>query len=132
MDNLGHNRSVQGRVEKGSLLVIEALRERGYVGQWRKVSATHFFLPQRRPRVWALFLKIHGGMGPKAIRERERDVAQAFDLIQSSQTCSHESLKRIMDRCPMPYAHRPARPPRKEHGWKTTQGPIFPTQAWPN
>ena len=23
----------------------------------------------------------------------------------------------------MPYAHRPARPPRKEQGWKTTQGP---------
>ena len=69
VDKLGHNRSVQGRVEKGTLLVIEALRERGYVGQWRRVSATHFFLPQSRPRVWALFLKVRGGMGPKAIQE---------------------------------------------------------------
>ena len=86
VDKLGQNRSVQGRVEKGTLLIIEALRERGYVGQWRKVSATHFFLPQRRPRVWALFLKVRRGLGPKAIRERERDLDEAFNLIMSSQS----------------------------------------------
>ena len=84
VDNLNHNRSVQGGIEKGTLLVIEALKELGYVGQWRKVSATQFFLPQRRPRVWALFLKVRCGMGPKGIREHERDLAQAFDFIQSS------------------------------------------------
>ena len=64
VEKLDQNRSVQGRVEKGTLLVIEALRERGYVGQWRKVSATHFFLPQRRPRVWALFLNGSWRHGP--------------------------------------------------------------------
>ena len=72
VDNINSNRTVQGHTEKGTLLVIEALRERGYVGQWRKVSATRFFLPERRPRVWALFLKVRRGMGPKAIREHER------------------------------------------------------------
>ena len=43
VQKLDHNRSVQGRIEKGTLLVIEALKERGYVGQWRKVSPTNFF-----------------------------------------------------------------------------------------
>ena len=129
VDKLGHNRNLQGRIEKGTLLVVEALKERGYVGQWRKVSATHFFLPQRRPRVWALFLKVRGGVGPKAIRERERDLAQAFDFIQSSQTCSHESLKRILDRTPpVPHAHRPAKPARGGTLWQTTQGPKFQSQ----
>ena len=123
--NLGHDRKVQGHVEKGTLLVIEALRERGYVGQWRKVSATQFFLPQSRPRVWALFLKVQGGMGPKAIRERERALAQAFDFIQSSQTCSHESLQRILDRTPMPHAHRPQKRGRKGQAWMTSQVPKF-------
>ena len=42
VQKLDHNRSVQGRIEKGTLLVIEALKERGYVGQWRKVSPTMF------------------------------------------------------------------------------------------
>ena len=126
VDNLGHNRTVQGRVEKGTLLVIEALRERGYVGQWRKVSATQFFLPQRRPRVWALFLKVRGGIGPKAIRERERDLAKAFDLIQSSQTSSHESLKLILDRAPEVHAHRPQKMKGKPgQAWMTTQVPKF-------
>ena len=41
-DNLNNNRTVQEHTDKGTLLVIEALRERGYVGQWRKVSATRF------------------------------------------------------------------------------------------
>ena len=40
VDNLNNNRTVHGHTEKGTLLVIEALRERGYVGQWQKVSAT--------------------------------------------------------------------------------------------
>ena len=125
VDNLSHNRTLQGRVEKGTLLVIEALRERGYVGQWRKVSATQFFLPQSRPRVWALFLKVRGGMGPKAIQERERDLAQALNFIQSSQTCSHESLKRILDRTPMPHAHRPLKTAGQGQVWKTSQAPKF-------
>ena len=125
VDNLGHNRTVKGRVEKGTLLAIEALKERGYVGQWRKLSATNFFLPQRRPRVWALFLKVRGGMGPKAIGERERDLAQAFDFIRSSQTNTHESLKLIVDRSPAPYAHRPAKRSGAGQAWKKVQGPNF-------
>jgi hypothetical protein len=49
VDNLSNNRTVQGHTEKGTIFVIEALRERGYVGQWRKVSATRLFLPRAVP-----------------------------------------------------------------------------------
>ena len=104
VDNLDKKRAVQGRLEKGTALVIEALKERGYVGGWRKVSPTQFFLPQRRPRVWALFLKVLGGIGPKALQARERDLDQAFSFIQSCQTASHEPLEKILDRTPMPHA----------------------------
>ena len=92
------------------------------MGQWRKVSATLFFLPQRRPRVWALFLKVRRGMGPKAIREHERELGQAFDCISKGQTTSHEALKRILDRSPLPYAHRPKVPASRGQAWQTTQG----------
>ena len=43
VERLDHNRVVKGSVEKGTFVVIEALRERGYVGQWWKVSPTSFF-----------------------------------------------------------------------------------------
>jgi hypothetical protein len=64
-------------------------------------------------------------MGPKAIREREREWGQAFDFISKSQTTSHEALKRILDRSPLPYAHRPKVPASRGQAWKTTQGPNF-------
>ena len=50
--NLGNNRQIQGRTEKGTtLVVVDALKERGYIGEWKIISATHFGRPQRRPRV---------------------------------------------------------------------------------
>ncbi|MFM7989988.1 MAG: DNA cytosine methyltransferase, partial [Candidatus Fonsibacter sp.] len=49
--NLGNNRQIKGRTEKGTALVVEALKERGYIGEWKIISATHFGPPQRRPRV---------------------------------------------------------------------------------
>jgi hypothetical protein len=78
-----------------------------------KVSATRFFLPQRRPRVWDLFLKVRRGMGPRAIREHERELDQAFDFISKGQTMSHEALNRILDRYPLPYADGPKIPAKK-------------------
>ena len=103
---------MQGHRDTYTIIVIEALRERGYVGQWRKVSATRFVLPQSRPRVWALFLKVSKGLGPKAIREHEteRELDQAFDFMSKSHTMSHEALNRILDSSPLPYAHGPKVP----------------------
>lgn len=123
--NLGQKRTLAGHVEKGTLVANEALRERGYVGQWRKVSATNYFLPQSRPRVWALFLKVHGGVGPKATMAREKDLSKALNIIQSSQTHAHESLRRILDRSPMPRTDRRSKPARGGQAWRTTQGPSF-------
>ena len=125
VDKLSHHRNVDDRIEKGTILVIDALKERGYVGQWRKVSATNFFLPQRRPRVWGLFLKLLGGVGPKAIQRRQEDVAKAFRLIQRFQTPSHEPIRKILARSPIPYAHRPVQQRKGKTGWRTTQGPNF-------
>ena len=128
MQKLDQNRSVQGRVEKGTLLVIEALKERGYVGQWRKVSPTSFFLPQRRPRVWALFLKVRGGMGPKAMLDRDRDLEEAFNFIKASQTCSHEPLRRLLERIPTLPVSRPTKQARGGQEWRTTHDPNFQRQ----
>ena len=75
-----------------------------------RFSETRFVLPQRRPRVRALFLKVRRGLGPKAIREHEKELGQAFDFISKSQTTSHEALKRILDRSPLHYARRPKVP----------------------
>ena len=58
--NLGANRAIKGRTEKGAALVVDTLRERGYAGEWRKITATRFCLPQRRPRAWGPFIKLHG------------------------------------------------------------------------
>ena len=128
VDNLSYNRKVAGQQEKGTSLVIEALKERGYVGSWRKVSATNFFLPQRRPRVWGLFLKIRDGVGPKATKQREKDLAEAFKRIQKFQTPSHEPIRKILARSPTPYAHRPVQQQGGGLGWKTTQGLKFQAQ----
>ena len=55
VDNLNNNRTVQGHTEKGTLLVIEALRERGHVGQWRKgFSNTVFLATTPSPNVGAV------------------------------------------------------------------------------
>ena len=64
-------------------------------------------------------------MGPKAIREHERELGQAFDFISKSQTTSHEALKRILDRSPLPYVYRPKVPASRGQAWKSTQGPNF-------
>ena len=62
VENLSNNRTVQGHREKGTIIVIEALRERGYVGQWRKVSAKRFFLATTPSSSWGIVPQ--GEQGP--------------------------------------------------------------------
>ena len=111
VDNLSNMRDVGGRKERGTIIVKDALRERGYVGQWAKISATRFFLPKRRPRVWGLFLKMLGGVGPRAIERREQDLHKAFNLLKRCDLPAHESLKGVIDRVP-PKAVIPPETPR--------------------
>jgi len=120
VDNLDHNRAVQGHTEKGTLIILEALRERGYVGQWKKALASRFAVPQSRPRVWGLFLKLHDGIGPKAVEAREHHLEQAFDIIRQGETSGYEPLELILAPCPhSPDANRPdhKRKPKGEE-WK--------------
>ncbi len=98
VENLSNNRTVQGHREQCMIIVIEALRERGYVGQWRKVSATLFFLSQAVPECGLCSSRF-------ARAWVTRELRQAFDFISKSQTMSHEALKRILDSSPLPYAH---------------------------
>ena len=116
VENLRNIALCKDTEKKGTIIVIEALRERGYVGQWRNVSATRFVLPQRRPRVGALVLRVSKGLGPKAIREHEGELGQAFDFISKSHPMSHEALNRILDRYPLPYAEGPTTPAKRGNG----------------
>ena len=63
--NLGANRAIEGRTEKGTKLVVDALRERCYEGEWRNISATRFCLPHSRPRVWGSSSNYMEGLGLK-------------------------------------------------------------------
>ena len=72
--NLGANRAIEGRTEKGTKLVVDALRERCYEGEWRNISATRFCLPHSRPRVcvcgggqWGSGANDHGGRLPRRL-----------------------------------------------------------------
>ena len=127
VDNLGNTRAVQGHTEKGTLIVLEALRERGYVGQWTKALATRFAVPQSRPRVWGLFLKVQGGVGPKAIASRERQLEQAFHIIRQGETSGFEALERILTRCPTtaPAQHAPKQSHSRGDAWHKEQHPNF-------
>lgn len=125
VENLGNNRALAGQVEKGTIIVVDALREHGYVGQWVKISATHFHLPQRRPRMWGFFLKVRGGMGPKAIAARQRDVESALDLIRRGEASSHEPLHKILAR--IPNSRQPGRSAASssKQAWRTDLHPAF-------
>ena len=79
--NLGANRTIKGRTEKGAALVVDARRERGYVGEWRKIAATRFCLPQSRPRVRGLFVKLHGGLGPKTQESARQSLKVGMDIV---------------------------------------------------
>ena len=126
--NLGNNRQIQGRTEKGTTLVVEALKERGYIGEWKRISATHFGLPQRRPRVWGFFLKMIGGIGPKAIQTATQNVAVAMNVVRNGLCAGHEPLEAILARTPMTEAYRHAKPSSRTVSWKHGRHPAFQAQ----
>ena len=104
--NLGANRAIKGRTEKGTALVVDALRERGYVGEWRKITATRFCLPQSRPRVWGLFIKLHGGFGPKAQESARQSLKVGMDIARTAECAGHEPLDTILARTPSTLAYK--------------------------
>ena len=123
--NLGNSRAIKGRTEKGTALVVEDLNERGYIGEWRKISATLFGLPQRRPRVWGLFHKVRGGIGPKATDIARQKVAAGMDIVRTGECDGHEPLGTILDRTPSTFAYKPPKPSRRAGTWKECRHPKF-------
>jgi len=126
--NLGNNRQIQGRTEKGTTLVVDALKERGYIGEWKRISATHFGLPQRRPRVWGFFLKMIGGIGPKAIQTATQNVAVAMNVVRNGMCAGHEPLEAILARTPMTEAYKHPKPSSRTVSWKDRRHPAFQAQ----
>lgn len=123
---LDHARALDP-TEKGTEHVSTELAELGYVGQWSKVSSTSFFLPHRRDRVWAIFLKV-GGFGPAAMERQRGILLRALEVAKRCTTTTMEPLAKVLSRCPpdqlvekkvvnrRPAARRTDAPPR----WHTT------------
>ena len=99
VQRLGHKRQVDPDDRQGTLYIQDELAGLGFVGEWVNVSAKEFFLPQSRPRVYGLFLKLTdlSGVGRE---QRKRDVAAAVRLIQRLRVPGEpEPLERVLQRC---------------------------------
>ena len=96
---LGHKRSVDPDERTGTNYISDELAKHGFVGQWQRVSPTAFYLPQSRPRVYGLFLRLSDlSLGGKTAREQ--DLQKAMALIKRLQVHGpHEPLKVVLQRC---------------------------------
>ena len=118
VSNLSKRRAVDKCLKRGTEQVSEQLQEFGYVGRFVEVSSHKFFLPQHRPRVWGLFLKLSCGLGPKGVSEREAKVEKAFDFVSRCQLDSYEPHKRCV-----------ATPQGRGSPWRTSSSSE---EAWQN
>ena len=97
-----HHRRLPGRAEQGTEVTRAALQDVGFVGEWRKVCATRFHLPQSRPRVWGLFLRRFGSGGAE---QQASLLASAWRVVEACQAQVPESLDTVLRRaenCPGP------------------------------
>ena len=101
VQRLGHKRQVDPDNRQGTVYIRDELSALGYCGDWRNVNAKEFFLPQSRPRVYGMFLRI----GPKSLDGRGHDerVAEskaAFALIERMEVQGPpEPLTVVLQRC---------------------------------
>ncbi len=112
--NLNHTRKQLQQVTKGTKNIEDRLRELGYLGLWRNLCSTSFGLPQKRARVWGLFLKMpsFGSAGEQA---RRQDLSKALGIIKNCQVAQHESLTDLVGRVSdsRPLCTYPKQKPRK-------------------
>ena len=131
VDNLGNARSISGTIEKGTEVVVEALQEVGFIGKWTRLSATHFGLPQRRPRVWGLFAKLRDGLGPKAREERMQQMSPLWSIIQVGMCTGCEPLPNMLARVDQRADGAPSKKAKTRHRarasgfWKQKGHPNF-------
>jgi hypothetical protein len=74
-----------------------ALGKQGYVGVWRSVCPSMFFLPLQRPRMYGLFLKLHKA-GPEGLAQRRRDLQAALSLLGRLKLPFPEELETVLAR----------------------------------
>ena len=98
---LGHKRGVDPDSRRGAEFIAGELYKLGYVGQWRKVTPTSFYLPQGRPRVYAMFLK-RADFADDSLKAREQDLERGLAIIMRMQGCQCEPLSRVLSRCREP------------------------------
>lgn len=99
VQRLGQRRAVDPDERTGTHYILDELARQGYVGQWRNMSPTMFFLPQSRPRVYGLFLKVHA-LGPKGLLEGQQRLSVALKVLDRLQVPTPpEALTVLLARC---------------------------------
>lgn len=104
---LGHRRKVDHDVP-GTDFILAELGKLGYVGTWRLVCASMFYLPQSRPRAYGMFLKVTH-LSVAASEARLRDLDKACSIISRARISTPEGLSVILERLPITQsvAHKP-------------------------
>ena len=129
---LSHKRQIKGlpEPEVGTQLVSAALRALGYVGSWEKEDAKKSYLPQSRPRIWGIFLKVKmRGPNPlEAERKRAEDVSRAFSIVKRLKVPKYEPLQIVVGRLGLAPVKaktkaKTQRPPNMDLGWTTRAAP---------
>lgn len=81
---LGHARKVDPDVRTGAEYIKGELEPLGYQGSWDFVNPKQFWLPQSRPRVYGLFLRV-SEMSEHGIQARLRQVEAALLVVKRLQ-----------------------------------------------
>jgi site-specific DNA-cytosine methylase len=80
VQRLAHRRAVDPDARTGTQYIADELASHGYVGAWQKVCPRDFFLPQSRPRVYGLFLRVKA-LGQGGLQQRQEDLSAALALV---------------------------------------------------
>ena len=101
VQRLGHKRQVDPDDRQGTVYIQDELTALGYSGGWRNVNSKDFFLPQSRPRVYGLFLRLHSqGLGVQGRGRRDADAATALSLVDRLKVPGPpEPLSTVLQRC---------------------------------
>ena len=114
---------------------VEALQERGFADNGARLSATHFGLPQRRPRVWGLFTKLRDGVGPKAMEARMQQMSPLWSIIQVGMCKGCEPLPNMLARVEQRADGAPSKKHKrvpKKRVLEEERAPGLLFQTWPS
>ena len=77
------------------------------------------------------FLKMIGGIGPKAIQTATQNVAVAMNVVRNGMCAGHEPLEAILARTPMTEAYKHPKPSSRTVSWRDRRHPAFQAQQGP-